>query len=128
MPEGADIFCTTSSFAIDTGSKTDPGAKNAPFLRYVYIYLHKNHQSTKTGSGQTSGNAEKTERRVLSAGVTDWQWWHIVGVNITKEFILGPDDLSPALSPHISYVAYDYFNTAGKKQKTPSERGQGFTK
>eukprot|EP01046_Picozoa_sp_COSAG06_P002081 COSAG06_NODE_71_length_25945_cov_9.124468_12_plen_66_part_00 len=65
---------------------------------------------------------------MLSAGVTDWQWWHIVGVNITKEFILGPDDLSPALSPHISYVAYDYFNTAGKKQKTPSKGGQGFTK
>ena len=78
VPHGAEIFCTTSSFAMDTGGRTDPGT-------------------------------------------IDWQWWHIVGVNISgSTFLLGPDDLSPPLTPHISYVAYDYFNTAGCADGAPA--------
>jgi hypothetical protein len=47
--------------------------------------------------------------------VTDWLWWHIVGVNLTSTpFRIGPDDLTPSLQPHIAYVAYkSHSNTGG---------------
>ena len=77
VPEGAQIFSTTSSFAIDTGAQTDPYE-------------------------------------------TDWLWHHIVGVNISVDFLLGPDDLSPPLTPHLQYVAYDYFNSGGCAHGAPS--------
>ena len=77
VPAGAQVFSTVSSFAIDTGARTDPG-------------------------------------------VTDWQWWHIVAVNVTREFLLGPDDLSPPLTPHIAYVAYNYFDSAGCAHGAPA--------
>ena len=46
-------------------------------------------------------------------GVTDWLWWHVVGVNLTTPFRIGPDDLTPSLQSHIAYVAYQSHSNQG---------------
>ena len=45
--------------------------------------------------------------------ITDWLWWHIVGVNLTTPFRIGPNDLTPSLQPHIAYVAYKSHSNTG---------------
>ena len=45
--------------------------------------------------------------------VTDWQWWHVVAVNCTTPFRIGPDDLTPTPQPHVAYVAYRAHSNEG---------------